>query len=72
MGYTALGQTALGQTAHALGSGVTPFFFFPLSAQVGGARAFRTLVPPPSWRAPNASPWRPSGPCRPVATPLAW
>ncbi|KAI4551457.1 hypothetical protein MJT46_017709 [Ovis ammon polii x Ovis aries] len=40
--------------------------------EVGGARAFRTLVPPPSWRAPNASPWRPSGPCRPVATPLAW
>ncbi|XDA89006.1 hypothetical protein R6Z07F_018634 [Ovis aries] len=40
--------------------------------KVGGARAFRTLVPPPSWRAPNASPWRPSGPCRPVATPLAW
>ncbi|XP_027817764.1 MAGE-like protein 2 [Ovis aries] len=60
MGYTALGQTALGQTAHAPYSGV------------GGARAFRTLVPPPSWRAPNASPWRPSGPCRPVATPLAW
>ena len=43
-GGAAIGQPALGQTAHAPGSEVTPFFF-PLSAQVGGGRAFPNSRP---------------------------